>query len=419
MPSAQPNSYRQSLQSALARVRPLPAETVPFAETLGRVLAEDVCAARDDPAADLSGMDGFALRAADTTGASDRTPLSFTYGEVLGAGHAPGRPLPPGGAVRIMTGALLPAEADAVVKQEETRACGDHAFALMRPLQPGENVQAQGSRLRQGESVLRAGEVVRPQAHGLLAVLGRAEVAVHGRPRVGLLALGDELRPVGQPLAPGQIHVSNLYLLQALLARSGAQPVTLGILGDDADALEAAIAAALRGTATPRGEPACDMVLTLGGSMRGDFDFVARVLVRLGVEPIFGHTRMMPARSTHCAARDGRLIFGLPGTPAASWVAFEVLVRPTLDVLAGRRGAARPHVRARLLQPVRSRRGSTHFIPAWLNLPPDGEPTVTPLREAAQDGLPPLLLANALLTCEEEQTGLEADTLVSAVWLDA
>lgn len=413
MPGSQPNSYRQSLQAALARVRPLAAETVPFAETPGRVLAEDVRAERDDPPADLSGMDGYALRAADTAGAAETLPLRFAYNEVLGAGHAPRHALPPGGAMRIMTGAMLPAGADAVVKQEDTQARGEGAFAIVRPLQPGENVQARGSRLRQGEPVLRAGDVLRPQAHGMLAVLGRAQVAVHRRPRVGLLALGDELVPVGQPLAAGRIHVSNLYLLHALLARGGAEPVTLGILGDDEGAIAEALLNALRGPA------ACDVVLTLGGSMRGDFDFVGRVLARLGAEPLFDHTRMIPARSTHCAASGGRLIFGLPGTPAASWVAFEALVRPVLDVLAGRGGTARPQVPARLTHPVHSRRGSTHFVLAWLHLPPHGDPTATPLREGPHGGLPPMLLANALLICDEEQAGLDAGAIVPATWLDA
>ncbi|HEX9844564.1 MAG TPA: molybdopterin molybdotransferase MoeA, partial [bacterium] len=254
MPGTSPNSHAQSLQAVLARVRPLPVERVPFAETPRRVLAEDVRAERDDPPADLSGMDGYALRAADTAGASAAAPLRFAYEEVVGAGHAPRHALPPGGAVRIMTGAMLPAGADAVVKQEHTRAAGERAFAVVRSLQPGENVQARGSRLRAGEPVLRAGEVLRPQAHGMLAVLGRAEAAVYRRPRVGLLALGDELVPVGQPLAPGRLHVSNLYLLQALLARAGAEPVALGILGDDAAAIQSAVAAALGGdSADPDG----------------------------------------------------------------------------------------------------------------------------------------------------------------------
>jgi molybdopterin molybdotransferase len=410
---ATPLDFAETLARVLAQVRALPAESVPFAGALGRVLASDVQAPADDPTGAKSAMDGYALRAAETAAATDGAPLAFAAQAVIGAGHVAHRPLPPGQAQRIMTGALLPAGADAVVKLEDTRGLADGPFAIRAPLAQGEHVIARGARWRAGQRLLVAGTAVSPEVLGLLAALGQAQVSVRRRPRVALLALGDELVPVGEPLGPGQLHVSNLYVLEALARRAGAETVTLGIAGDDPAEITRRLATHVRAPA----EGGCDIVLTLGGSHGGDFDYVEQVLGTLGTTLLVRRTRMIPAGSTMVAARDGCLVFGLPGTPVAAWCAWHALVRPALSGLLGRTPPGPPAVAATLTEPLRSRAGTMHFVPVWLALSPDGAPRATPLNDQALAERPPNLLANGLVLLEPAVTACAAGETVRAWWL--
>jgi len=407
MPRAAPIpslAYAEALQTVLAHCAPLPAETVPFDGAVGRVLADALHAAADEPPAPRSAMDGFALRGAETQGAAAGQPVAFTYREVVGAGHVRTEPVPPGEAVRIMTGALLPPGVDAVAKQEDTQPQGDGRFAVTAPLRPGENVIAPGAIQRAGSLLLGAGSVVSPQGLALLAGQGRAACAVRRRPTVGLLALGDELVEPGRPLGPGQLYVSNLYGLEALCARYGAAPRRLGLCADDPQRIEAVLRDALGDASGPR----CDVVLTLGGSHEGDFDFADAVLARLGARLHFRRTRINMGGSTLFATRPGTLFFGLPGTPMASWLAFEVLVRPALWKLAGRAVLERPRLRARLTQPLQARGERTHFIPAWLRLAGEQEAAVQPLLRGSPLALPASVLADGLIHLPPEVRALEA-----------
>jgi molybdopterin molybdotransferase len=399
--------YATALETVLAHCAALPAETVAFDATAGRVLAASVRAAADDPPAPKSAMDGFALRASDTQAATAQAPAAFRYEEVVGAGHVRTAALPPGGAVRIMTGAWLPPGADAVAKQEDTHRLEDGRFALSAPLRAGENVIPRGGILRQGRLLLDAGSPVTPQGLGLLAGQGRAGYAVHRRPRVGLVALGDELVEPGRPLESGQLYVSNLYALEALCARYGAEPRRLGIAGDDPERIEAIVRGAL-GEDAGHPQAACDVVLTLGGSHQGDFDFADDVLARLGARLHFRRTLINMGGSTLFATRGPTLFFGLPGTPMASWLAFEVLVRPALWKLAGRARLERPRLQALLAEGLAARGGRTHFIPARLDYGGEGAPRAEPLARGMPLALPPSVLANALIHWPAEAEELPA-----------
>jgi molybdopterin molybdotransferase len=406
-PAARPDPplpYAEALARVLASCAALPAERVAFDAAVGRVLAEDLRAGADDPPAAKSAMDGYALRAADTRGAGPAAPAAFAYAEVVGAGHVSSAPLPPGGAVRIMTGALLPPGADAVAKLEDTQPLEGPRFALRAPLRPGENVIARGAVLRAQDLLLEAGRPISPQALGLLAGQGRADCAVHRRPRVGLLALGDELVPPGRPLGPGQLYVSNLYALEALCARYGAEPRRLGIAGDDPQRIEALLREALEGGAAPP----CDVLLTLGGSHQGDFDFAHTVMGRLGAALQFRRTALNMGGSAIFATRGATLFFGLPGTPMASWLAFEVLVRPALWKLAGRTRLERPVLRAHLTAALEARPGRTTFIPARLELDGAREPRVQALVRGTPLALPPSVLASGLIHWPPDTPALPA-----------
>jgi molybdopterin molybdotransferase len=411
------NTYRESLDAVLAASHALEGEEVSFRDALGRVPVADVRAVFDDPPAPKSAMDGFALRAGDTASASPERPVAFDYSEVVGAGHVASRAVAPGGAVRIMTGALLPEGADAVVKQEDTQpemggAGGERGrFRIAAPLRPGENVFGAGSRFMRGDRLLAAGEPITAQGAGLCAGQGLTRLHVHRRPRVVLLALGDELVEPGTAPRPGQIFVSNLHALAAEAGRQGAEVSNLGIAPDDPSRIE--------GMLRPHfvGRSCADLVLTLGGSHQGDFDFVGEVLGALGAAVHFQRTLIGWGGSTVFATRDGTLCFGLPGTPLASWLAFEVLVRPALWRMAGRTKLDRPVFPARLSEAVWGYPGRTHFVPVRLEFVADGPPLATPLEERPRGSRKSSLLADGFVLYPDGAERLEAGALVTVAWL--
>ena len=413
-----PNTYDESLKAVLDRSGSLGTEWVTFHHVLNRVLAEPVRAQRDDPEAPISAMDGFALRAQDTAGANRESPREFTFSEVVGAGHHARGRVAAHSAIRIMTGAPMPAGADAVVKQEDTVASGEGRFTLAVPLDPGENVIQPGARIARQAELAKGGKVVTPQALALLAGQCGRHLSVVRRPRVALLALGDELVEVGARREPGQITVSNLHALTALSTRYGAAARPLGIAPDNPGLITRMLRPVVGGaeegaSAHPL---ACEIIITLGGSHRGDFDFVEQVLGELGCTLHFRQTRLNMAGSTLFASKNRTLLFGLPGTPLSSWLGFEVLVRPALLKLAGWRDWRHPRVRARLEGPCAVRPGRTSFVPARLEFTPQGA-VVRSLAQGRLADLAPSLLANALIVRHPDAPPPKEGDQVEADWL--
>jgi len=317
---------------------PLAPVEVAVADALGCVVAEAVVSAEDVPPFDNTAVDGYAVRAADTAG----SPVELDVAGLLAAGQAPDRPLPAGGALRIMTGAPMPDGADAVVMVEDSEVLdGGHQVRLGAQVAPGEGVRRAGSDVRAGEVVLDAGTQLRPGHLGVLASIGRTRVRVVPRARVGVLSTGDELVDDGSALRPGQIRESNRTMLLAALVEANAVPVDLGTARDD----EAELSEALR-----RGLAGCDAVLTSGGVSMGDFDLVKVLLDRLG-EMQWMQIAIKPAKPFAfglLAAPDGRPVpvFGLPGNPVSSLVSFELLARPALRSMMGHVAPRRPSVLA-------------------------------------------------------------------------
>ena len=279
-----------SVEDALARVlsafHTLEPERVPILESLDRVLAEDVYADIDIPPHSNSAMDGYAVRAVDTTGASADDPVRLRVIENLAAGYVTDSSVAPGTAIRIMTGAPLPPGADAVIRFERTMQTGDEV-SLFGDVSVGKNVRYAGEDVRRGELILKQGTRVRPQEVGMLAALGCAEVQVIRRPRVAILATGDELVDVDEPLGPGKIRNSNGYSNAAQVLRYGGVPIMLGIARDSVEDLTAKIQAGL--------EQGADLLLTSGGVSVGDFDVVKNVLTAEG-EITFWRVRMKPGK---------------------------------------------------------------------------------------------------------------------------
>jgi molybdopterin molybdotransferase len=311
----------------LERVSPLSPATVAVADSAGLVLAEDVRSGEDVPPFANTAMDGYAVIAADTTGATDGAPVRLPVVAEVAAGHPAPRALQAGEAMRIFTGAPLPEGADAIVMVERTERLDNGAAVAIRvPAERGDHVRPAGDDVRAGDEVLSVGEVLTPGHLGVLATIGVARVAAHPRPRVGVLSTGDELVEGGAPLAPGQIRESNRRALLALLAEDGFEPVDLGLVRDE----EAAIRAAIED-----GAAGCDAVLTSGGVSMGDIDLVRVVLDQIGAMR-WMQIAIRPAKPfAFGLVGDGTPVFGLPGNPVSSMVSYEVLARPALRKVAG------------------------------------------------------------------------------------
>jgi molybdopterin molybdotransferase len=337
----------------LQHARPLPAEGTPLSsQALGLVLAEDVASDLDMPPFDKALMDGYALRAADLTEAGGTLAVI----EEVMAGSTPTRPVGPGQATRIMTGAPMPEGADAVVMLERTHALHGKKVLLEDLARPGQNVLARGEEMRRGQTVLSAGAVLRPQEFGLLATVGRVSILAHPRPRVVLLSTGDELVDAAQVPGPGQIRNSNGPMLAAQVLRAGGIPHSLGIGRDREDDLRALITQGLRSA----------ILILSGGVSAGKLDLVPGVLQELGVQPHFHKVSLKPGKPVFFGTVEDTLVFGLPGNPVSSLVCFELFTRPAIRRLAGHAESGPFEVRAFLTEdfPYRSDRPTYH--PAWL-----------------------------------------------------
>ena len=309
----------------LDRVAVLAPRRVPLGEALGLILAEPVTSAEAVPAFANTAMDGFALMAADTAGA----PVELDVVGTVAAGDAGDLRVGPGQAARIMTGAPMPPGADAVVKVELTRPADGPADRVVveAAVKAGNHVRLPGEDVTEGELVLEAGTAVSAARLGVLAGIGAYEVVAHPRPRVGVLSTGDELSDDGGPLRRGQIRDTNRCTLLGLLAEAGFEGVDLGIARDR----EADIERAFRD-----GAARCDAVLSSGGVSMGDFDYVKLVLDRIG-EMRWMQIAIKPAKPFAFGVVEGTPVFGLPGNPVSSMVSFELLAKPALRAMAGRR----------------------------------------------------------------------------------
>jgi molybdopterin molybdotransferase len=368
-------SIDEARQRVLAAVRPLPAEDVKLADALGRVLATDAVADRDLPPFDASAMDGYAVPAADA--ATLRIEAESRAG-------APSRaPLAPGTACRISTGAVVPHGTHAVVPVERTDERDGQV--VVPETDAGANIRRAGEDVRAGETVLTAGGEIGPAELAVLASLGLPAIACAQRPRVAVLATGDELVEPGEELAPGQIRNSNAYGVAAQAARTGAEVVERGHVPDDPDATHAALSSAL-GNA--------HVVCVTGGVSVGRHDHVKPALASLGVEERFWGVRLQPGKPTWFGSRDGTLVFGLPGNPVSAMVTFHLFARPAVCALQG----ADPGIRAahaRAGEPLRRNPKRDQMVRVRLEQGNDGW-VVRPTKAQMSHVLTSMLGADAL-----------------------
>lgn len=379
-------------------------EEVSTSEALGRVLAEAVVAQEPVPAFPRSTVDGYAVRAADTHGASDALPAYLQVVGEIPMGRAPAFELKPGQAALIHTGGMLPPGADAVVMLEHTQRPRVDEVEVLRAVAVGENVIQVGEDVAAGQEVLPAGVRLRPAEIGGLMALGRVRVRVAARPRVGILSTGDEVVPPDQTLQPGQVRDVNSYTIAALVQAHGGLPVPYGIVPDALTALEQRVREAFE---------ACDMVVVTAGSSASTRDMTAQVLHSLGEPGVLVHgLRIKPGKPTILAVAQGKPLVGLPGNPVSALVnAWHFLV-PALDLLQGVQvQRPRPRLRARLTSNLPSEAGREEWYPVRLHQDEQGRWLAEPIHYRS-NLIFRLAWADGLVPVPEDATGLPVGTEV-------
>ena len=394
-------------------VEPMAVETVGLLDAVGRVAAADLTSDIDVSPFAHSAMDGFALRAAEIAAADGEEPVVLRVIAEIGAGDVFEGGIGAGECVRIMTGACLPDDADAVVKYEIVAVVeGDgHAGSLVSfaaPTKVGSNVRPAGEEARAGEVVVRAGEVVGVAGVGFLAGCGVLEVPVRRRPRVAIIATGSELVSPAEVPGPGKIRNSNSYAMAACASRAGAVPHILPIVEDTYEALRAAVAAATE---------EYDFVVTTGGAANGDYDFIKPVVADLG-ELLMATVNMRPGKAQTFGLVNGTPVFGLPGNPAAAYVGFELIIRPALRTMQGYGFLDHPVVRARLTADEKNRDPRRIFLRGTLTRADDGAFEVTPAKNQSSGLFGPIQKTNCMAIMPEGSEPQPAGTMVDCILLD-
>ncbi len=373
-------NIEEAQQIILRRIAPLPTEELPLLQGMGRVAGEDVYAPRDIPATDNSAMDGFAFSFAAVRG--NRLVVSGN----IPAGKERTTPVAAGEAVRIMTGAPVPRGCDTVVPIENVETIGD-SIRLLGEVRPGSHIRKRGEDILAGHRAIAGNSPLRPQEIGMLASLGKTSVRVYRRPKVGVLATGDELLEIGSPPAPGKIVNSNSYGIAAQVMESGGDPVMLGIAEDEVERTRDRIREGIRG----------DLLITTGGVSVGDRDCVKEAIVSLGGVIKFWKVHMKPGKPVAFAILEGKPVFALPGNPAAAMISFEVFVRPALLKMTGHTRIFRPTVTAALTEPIANKGDRPHLIRVRVEARRDGYAASTTGNQSSAR-LSSLTAANGFMT---------------------
>ncbi|HOX15171.1 MAG TPA: molybdopterin molybdotransferase MoeA [Smithellaceae bacterium] len=383
-------SVEEALQTILAGCRPMGLEKVNILEARGRVIGEDVFAPRDIPSAANSAMDGYAVRSADTKGVSALKPVELKVIETIAAGSAPRKTLQTGQAARIMTGAVVPKGADAVVRREDTEEQGKTVWIKVAAPK-GLDIRFPGEDVQKGEQVIAAGSVLRPGYIGMLAALGKSFVSVHQKPRVAILSTGDELVDIETDPPPGKIVNSNSYSLAAQILECGGIPIMMGIGRDKKAELVEKFQIARR----------ADVILSSGGVSVGDYDFVKDVMGDIGNAMHFWQVAMRPGKPLAFGSIDGVPLFGLPGNPVSVMVSFEQFVRPYLLKMQGHVRIFREMLMAQSAQDIKKGIGVKNFIRAVVQKEKDRY-LARVTGEQGSGILKSMVVANAFIVLPEE-----------------
>ncbi|MCH7858198.1 MAG: molybdopterin molybdotransferase MoeA [Candidatus Marinimicrobia bacterium] len=386
------------IQAAL----PAPAvESMAFTEVAGQVLAQDIVAPHPQPRFTNSAMDGFAVRAVDVQGASSEGPVALTCVDVVAAGVEAKVTIGPGECAQIMTGAPLPAGADAVVMVEQTSGYDQASVEVYHASQAGDNLRRAGEEVKTGQVLITAGVRIGPGELGIIASCGLEQVQVYRGPTVALYGTGDELREPGEDLLPGQIYNSNIPVLTRMVQLAGGEVALSRVIGDSKDALRTFLAEAIE---------TCQMVVSTGGVSMGRFDFVRDVMLELGVEERFWKVAQKPGKPLFFGQSGSVMVFGLPGNPVSALIIFMEYIWPTLEQFQGLRPTGK--LTAILAEPFPVDGGKHRFLfgQVWLE---EGCLRAAPTRKLGSHMLTSALGANAILDAPPGTGPLRAEDPVS------
>ncbi len=398
-------SADQALQIVLDNVAPLGVERIPIVDAARRVLAQDINSPRDIPGFDNSAMDGYAVRAADLAKASEANPVKLTVVETVGAGKMPTRRVSAGEAARTMTGAPIAEGADAIVPVERTRGSGAIVEFLVA-VEKGASIRPRGEDLRLGELVMSAGKTLKPADLGMLASVNRAMVEVIRRPRVAIVATGDELVDVDQSPVGPQVVNSSAYALSGAIREAGAEAVILKVARDDAREIRERLAEAMT----------FDVVLSTGGVSVGQFDHVTSALDDLGMRQLFHGVAQRPGRPLKFGAVGYRPIFGLPGNPVSTLVCFYLYARPAILKMSGMRRVGLPRIEARCAVDIKIGKDLTEFVRVRVERDARGW-LATPTGSQGSGILSSLSRADGLLVGPSTETLLKAGAQATVLLL--
>lgn len=406
-------AYSEAIREVLHNVRAqLPSETVPLVLSLGRFLAEDIVAAENIPAAANSAMDGYAIRANDSAEATEQNPARLHLIGESAAGNLFTGKVGAGQAVRIMTGGILPEGADAVIEVESTSEEEENGSVLVRrTIRPGTAVRKAGEDVCTGEHVIPKGKRITPGDIGVLASLGVTNVPVQVKPKVAILATGDEVVEPHRQIAPGQIRNSSGPALYAACVLAGAEPIDLGIAGDNRQDLEEGLENGLR----------FDILLTTGGVSAGRYDLVQNVLPEMGMTVCFHQVNIKPGKpmlfGVYEEGEQRTLVFALPGNPVSSLVTFHGFVAPAIRAMLG----ADPEpfrLAAQLEHPIDKHDQRRHSVRGVLRPEENESLTVRTTGTQSSGAMSSMSRANCLIVVDETTSTLEAGTTVTVELLD-
>lgn len=404
-----PISVEEARSIVKEHIKPLGAETVPVLEAVGRVLAADVFSDIDVCPFDDSGMDGFAVLAADIEAAADDAPVELECMAHIGAGSVYDKELLSGQCARIMTGAPVPAGATAVVPIEKVSFTGEGSvgdtISFTAPIAHGKNIRYAGEEAKAGDKICEVGECVTPAGAGLFAACGNLELTVYKRPVVGLISIGSELVPATEVPGPGMIRNSNIWAMQANVVAAGGVPKVYPDVSDDLESIRAAYAKAA---------DECDIVFSTGGACLGDFDLTPGVLRELGTM-YFERVNVKPGKSQPFGIIGTTPVFVLSGNPAASAVGFELYGRLALRIMEGFTQVDRPTLKAKIACDIRKRDPRMFLERAILSQGEDGELEVMPLKKQSSALYGALQKCNCLCVIPEGLEGLKAGEFTTCI----
>jgi molybdopterin molybdotransferase len=406
-------SVEESLDKIISNTKVLEAETRPLLESQGQVLVEDIFANIDIPPLDNSAMDGYAVRSEDTLGASLQSPRVLRVIDTVIAGMISQHRIIPGTTIRIMTGAPIPSGADGVIRFEDTdkqRAQNSQEVSIYHEVRKGANMRKTGEDISRGSVVISKGTVIKPVHIGLMASLGKSRVTVFRKPRIAILATGNEIVETDQPLPPGKLYNSNSYSIAALVARYGGIPDVLGIAKDTEDSLVSLVYRGIN----------ADMLISTGGVSEGDFDIVKEILAKEG-RIIFWKVRMKPGKPMvfgilRVGSREVPYL-GLPGNPVSAMINFEIFARPAILKMSGKTRFGKAVIKAVLEDTVKNEDGRRVYARAIV----DRRNNQYFARTTGPQGsniLTSMSLANGLAIVPEDISAVKPGDVVDVIMLD-